>query len=95
MRLSPSHFGEEKFEHRHMGADPTDLATMLATVGAVDLDDLTRQTVPQVIALTDGLSIDEGLSEQAALRALRAVQRRGREIRHPIEGSNTLPCKVR
>ena len=73
MRLSPSHFGEEKFEHRHMGADPTDLATMLATVGAVDLDDLARQTVPQVIALTEALSIDEGLSEQAALRALREL----------------------
>ena len=56
-----------------MGADPTDLATMLATVGAVDLDDLARQTVPEVIALTDGLSIDEGLSEQAALRTLREL----------------------
>ena len=73
MRLSPSHFGEEKFESRHMGADPSDLAAMLATVGAVDLDDLTRQTVPEVIALTEALSIDEGLSEQAALRTLREL----------------------
>ena len=73
MRLSPSHFGEENFERRHMGADPTDLATMLSIVGAVDLDDLARQTVPEVIALTEGLSIDEGLSEQAALRALREI----------------------
>jgi glycine dehydrogenase len=56
-----------------MGADPTDIATMLATVGAVDLDDLSRQTVPAAIALTDGLSIDEGLSEQAALQRLREL----------------------
>ena len=73
MRLSPSHFGEEKFETRHMGADPSDLASMLATVGAVDLDDLARQTVPAVIALTEGLSIGSGLSEQAALRTLREL----------------------
>ncbi|MEY2969260.1 MAG: hypothetical protein RIQ64_1887, partial [Actinomycetota bacterium] len=73
MRLSPSHFGEEKFESRHMGADPSDLASMLATVGAVDLDDLARQTLPAVIALTEGLSIGEGLSEQAALRELREL----------------------
>ena len=73
MRLSPSHFGEEKFETRHMGADPSDLASMLATVGAVDLDDLARQTVPAAIALTEGLSIASGRSEQAALRALREL----------------------
>jgi len=73
VRLSPSYFGEEKFETRHMGADPSDLASMLATVGAVDLDDLVRQTVPAVISLTEGLSIDSGLSEQAALRTLREL----------------------
>jgi glycine dehydrogenase len=56
-----------------MGADPSDLAAMLATVGAVDLDDLTRQTIPEVIALTEALSIDAGLSEQAALRTLREL----------------------
>ncbi|MFM8388831.1 MAG: glycine dehydrogenase (aminomethyl-transferring), partial [Actinomycetota bacterium] len=56
-----------------MGADPSDLASMLATVGAVDLDDLAQQTIPAVIALTEGLSIESGLSEQAALRTLREL----------------------
>ena len=71
MRLSPAEFGEEKFEHRHMSHSATDEIAMLQAIGVADVDELTTKTVPAVIALTEGLSIDEARSEQRALADLR------------------------
>lgn len=71
MRLSPASFGEEQFEHRHISRSVSDEAAMCATVGVPDAESLTRLTVPEAIALTEGLAIESPRSEQQALNDLR------------------------
>ena len=71
MRLSPANFGEEKFEHRHISRSIVDEAAMCEVVGVPDTETLTALTVPQSIALTEGLNIESARSEQRALADLR------------------------
>ena len=63
--------GEEKFEHRHISRSLGDEASMCAVVGVPDTETLTALTVPQSIALTEGLNIESARSEQRALADLR------------------------
>ena len=84
MKLSASSFGPEVFEHRHMSDRESDIAHMLATVGAPDLDTLARETVPAVIAMTESLDLPSALSETAALDLLRTHARRNRVTRSAI-----------
>ena len=84
MKLSASSFGPAVFEHRHMGNNSTDLAHMLAVVGATDLDALSRETVPAVIAMTESLQLPDPLSETAALQRLRSYASQNRLGRSAI-----------
>ncbi len=84
MKLSASSFGPEVFENRHMSDRASDIAHMLETVGAPDLDTLARETVPAVIALTDALGIPAALSETEALDRLRTHASKNRVARSAI-----------
>jgi len=84
MKLSASSFGPDVFEHRHMSDRASDIAHMLKTVGAPDLDTLARETVPAVIAMTDALDLPAALSETAALERLRHHAGKNRMARSAI-----------
>src|SRR4051812_46465524 len=64
------------FMRRHIGPSPSDIAEMLAAVGAKSLDDLIGQTVPESIRLARPLSLGAGLSESEALQQLRSIASR-------------------
>ncbi|MCA9298354.1 MAG: glycine dehydrogenase (aminomethyl-transferring), partial [Phycisphaerales bacterium] len=68
--------GEAAFERRHIGPDATQLASMLATVGAPSLDALIDEAVPARIRTSRPLDLPPPISEHEALAALaeRAAQ---------------------
>ena len=63
----------DDFLPRHLGPSDADAEVMLKTVGFKTLDELVDATVPSHIRLDRELSLDEPLTEQAALAALREV----------------------
>jgi glycine dehydrogenase len=81
---------EARFVDRHIGPSPTEIAAMLATVGASSVEELMAQTLPASIrqrtALTLGapLAADGGterpLSETEALAHLRGLAARNRVV---------------
>jgi glycine dehydrogenase len=64
------------FSRRHIGPRPTDVAKMLAEIGARSLDELIDQTVPSNIRVDDPIELDAPLSEHEALADLRALASR-------------------
>src|SRR4051794_37075622 len=60
------------FVPRHIGPSATETQAMLDAIGVKSLDALIDQTVPESIRLRRPLNISAGLSEHAALAALRA-----------------------
>jgi glycine dehydrogenase len=62
----------EKFVDRHVGPRSSDVEKMLATVGALSLDDLISQTVPESIYDTS-LDLPEALSEVEVVERLREL----------------------
>ncbi|MFM8347722.1 MAG: glycine dehydrogenase (aminomethyl-transferring), partial [Bacteroidota bacterium] len=63
----------EKFEHRHNGSTPAQVAEMLKTVGVDNLDTLIEQTVPANIRLKAPLNLPAAQTEQEFLQAFRAL----------------------
>ena len=61
------------FVRRHIGPGETEISSMLQTINAESLDDLTQQTVPAGILLDKPIETGEGASEVDALSALKAV----------------------
>ena len=62
-----------EFIHRHIGPDETEIAEMLATVGAASLDQLVEQTVPAAILGGSPVALPGAVTEEAALASLRAI----------------------
>ncbi|MFY9330010.1 MAG: aminomethyl-transferring glycine dehydrogenase [Georgfuchsia sp.] len=63
----------DEFIARHIGHDAGDIASMIAAIGAVSLDDLIAQTVPGTIRLPAPLALAGPQREHEALAALRAI----------------------
>ena len=67
-----------EFSRRHLGPRPTDLAKMLAEVGAGSIDELIAETIPASIRLADPLVLPPALSEPEALVELERLANRNR-----------------
>lgn len=74
----------QDFTRRHIGPDQRETQQMLDELGLDTVEQLIQQTVPESILLKDGLSIGEGLSEQAALKELKALANRNQVYRSYI-----------
>ncbi|WP_340679028.1 aminomethyl-transferring glycine dehydrogenase [Paraglaciecola sp.] len=63
----------QDFIRRHIGPGESEIASMLATIGATSLDDLIQQTVPQSIRSKSALKVGEAQTEVQALSYLKSV----------------------
>ncbi|MBK5298268.1 MAG: aminomethyl-transferring glycine dehydrogenase, partial [Vicinamibacteria bacterium] len=68
----------DRFEHRHLGPGPAEVAQMLAVVKAPSLDALVDEVVPRAIRLDRPLSLPPAQSEFDYLRQLRVMAARNR-----------------
>ena len=59
------------FAARHIGVSPSDVESMLATVGVATLDDMLDETVPASIRSDAPLSLPAARSEPDVIGALR------------------------
>jgi glycine dehydrogenase len=72
-RDSAADFDPSDFSRRHIGPSPADMAEMLSTIGASDIDELISQTVPDAIRQAAPLALPAGISETEALQKLRII----------------------
>ncbi len=63
----------DEFVRRHIGPSDADLAHMLATLGVDDAETLLAQTMPASIRSSAPLDLPDAVSEQEAIRRLRAI----------------------
>ncbi|MEX1118497.1 MAG: aminomethyl-transferring glycine dehydrogenase [Terrimicrobiaceae bacterium] len=61
------------FSRRHIGPDSTEIATMLATVGASSMEDFISRTVPASIRFHEVLRLPAARSEERALADLEKI----------------------
>lgn len=73
---------------RHIGPSPSEIAAMLAVVGAPSLDALIEETVPADIRAAP-LAFGPALSEQGALHRLREVASKNRVLTNLIGQGTT------
>ena len=66
----------DEFIGRHIGPCPSEIAAMLATIGAASLDELIAQTVPAGIRLPADLTLPAPQREHEALADLMAIARK-------------------
>ncbi|MEZ5612570.1 MAG: aminomethyl-transferring glycine dehydrogenase [Rhodocyclaceae bacterium] len=74
----------DDFIARHIGPNPTEIATMLKAIGAPSVDALIEQTVPASIRLDAALPIAGAKPEHEALAELKAIAGRNRVVRSLI-----------
>ncbi len=70
MKLSPSHFSQDRFAQRHISDNEKDVQTMLDVVGSISISELCAEIVPRNIALDTLLELPEAVSERDATAAL-------------------------
>jgi len=75
----------DAFLSRHLGPAPSEIAAMLACIGATSLEQLVEQTLPAAIRLAAPLALPEPRPEHEALLALRALAERNRVL-HSLIG---------
>ena len=64
---------KEKFAHRHIGPNPTELNIILKTIGVESVEELLNQTIPYNIRLKKDLNIPEGISEMEFLKEIKKL----------------------
>lgn len=64
---------QTEFVARHIGPGQDDQQAMLASLGCANLAELTKQVVPEAIAMTQPLDITDGCTEAQALTELRDI----------------------
>ena len=64
---------KEKFAHRLIGPNPTELNIMLKTIGVESVEELLNQTIPDNIRLKKDLNIPEGISEMEFLKEIKKL----------------------
>ena len=62
-----------EFTARHIGPNATDQSAMLDALGCQTLEQLTKQVVPEAIAMGESLAIDDGCTEAEALSELKQI----------------------
>ncbi len=75
---------QELFENRHIATNNTDTAQMLAIVGALNLDELIEQTVPQNIRLQQPMDLPEPKSEFEYLANLKQTAKQNKVFKSYI-----------
>ena len=87
------------FSDRHNGPRESDVKEMLATIGAVSIDELVKQTVPANILLTQPLKLNNPISEQHYLASLKKMVSKNKPFRSLIGmgfyGTGVLPVVIR
>ncbi|MGJ8636246.1 MAG: aminomethyl-transferring glycine dehydrogenase [Phycisphaerales bacterium] len=73
--------GLGSFVGRHVGPDETEIAAMLAVVGASSLDAFTDQVVPESIRMDRELELPVARSERVLLRDLREIAEKNKVFR--------------
>ncbi len=88
-----------EFIRRHIGPSEAEIAAMLAAVGAADMEDLIRRTVPAGIRGVDFSALPAPVNEAGALAELRALSERNQVKRSLIgmgyHGTRTPPVILR
>jgi len=74
----------DRFQDRHIGPDSKEQQAMLELLGLDSLQALIDKVVPESIRRQDVMAIDEGLTEQQSLRALKAMASRNRLLKSCI-----------
>ena len=74
----------KEFIGRHIGPSDNDEKKMLEIVGAKSLTDLIKKTVPENILLKEDLKINKPLSENDALKELKAISKKNEYFRNFI-----------
>ncbi|PYR46510.1 MAG: glycine dehydrogenase (aminomethyl-transferring) [Acidobacteria bacterium] len=77
-------FQPDAFAARHIGVDQSDIDAMLRVVGAVSLDALIAEVVPERIRLSEPLNLPAAVSEHQFLRELRTVASRNQAFKSYI-----------
>src|SRR5438034_8414023 len=77
-------FQPDAFAARHIGVDQSDIDAMLRVVGAVSLDALIAEVVPERIRLSEPLNLPAAVSEHQFLRELRTVASRNQVFKSYI-----------
>jgi glycine dehydrogenase len=67
-----------EFIARHIGPSAADQSAMLNVLGCTNLHQLTGQVVPQAIAMTEPLEIDDSCSEEQALEELKLIAKKNK-----------------
>ncbi len=75
----------DSFVERHIGPDEAEIAAMLKVVGAVSLDGLMAQTVPEQIRSNAPLALPPAIDEAAVLRELRGFAAQN-VVKHSLIG---------
>ena len=60
-----------EFTARHIGPNASDQSAMLDALGCQTLEQLSKQVVPEAIAMGESLAIDDGCTEAEALSELK------------------------
>jgi len=76
--LLPSLEQHDEFIARHIGPSESEIAHMLAAIGAASLDDLIAQTVPNAIRLSQPLQLAGAIREHEALDKLKTIASKNR-----------------
>ena len=63
----------KEFIARHIGPSEDEQSKMLNLIGAKNLDELIKNTVPEKILLTDELKIEKPSSENDTLKRLKSI----------------------
>jgi glycine dehydrogenase len=71
----------DRFEHRHIGPRPDEVAEMLRVVGAASLDRLVDEVVPAPIRRAEPMRLLPALSEHEYLGELRRIAARNRVVK--------------
>ena len=84
---------------RHIGPSPSEMASMLSTLGLPSLDALIEETIPAAIRRRKPLDFGPALSERDALHHMRQVARKNRVLTSLIGqgyyGTTTPPVILR
>jgi glycine dehydrogenase len=74
----------KEFIARHIGPSEDEQSKMLNLIGAKNLDELIKNTVPEKILLTDELKIEEPSSENDTLKRLKSISKQNEIFRNFI-----------
>ena len=74
----------DQFSNRHIGPNEAEKNAMLQSIGVSSIDELIKQTVPDIIRLEKELDLPPAISEYAYLRELRQVADKNKVYRSYI-----------